>query len=119
MPREFSIEGQAGVIMDGFTNLASKVLLICNNQATISRIHSALETALANLFDIDQVGKLSEGLEPLREIRLAVVLPDLQLPDCNGLETPDRILNSESHDNIIQSAAATFGVVGDWMDEKS
>jgi heme oxygenase (biliverdin-IX-beta and delta-forming) len=37
---------------------------------------------------------------------------------CHALEAY-AVANSESHDSIIQSAAATFGVFGDWLEEKS
>jgi len=37
---------------------------------------------------------------------------------CHALEAYG-MANSESHDSIIQSAANTFGVFGDWLEEKS
>jgi diguanylate cyclase (GGDEF)-like protein/PAS domain S-box-containing protein len=78
--------------MERTTASVSKVLLICDGSATVSRIFSALDTTSGNSFDIDQVSKLSEGLDRLRETEHAAVLLDLHLPDSDGLVTLDRIL---------------------------
>lgn len=37
---------------------------------------------------------------------------------CRALEAY-AVANSESHDSIVQTAAATFSVFGDWLEEKS
>src|SRR6202048_4786508 len=69
----------------------TKILLVENDQSAADSIRAALATTPDNLFDIEWVRRLSEGLDRLRTKGIAAVLLDLALPDSQGIETFDKL----------------------------
>jgi diguanylate cyclase (GGDEF)-like protein len=67
------------------------VLLIEPEEATAARIRGFLEGAEEGLFRVDQVARLSAGLEKLSHGGVDVILLDLELPDSQGLVTFERM----------------------------
>jgi len=64
-----------------------KVLLVEDNPGDARLIQLMIEDSGADLFVIEQVERLEEGLRRLAEGGIGLVLLDLSLPDSHGLET--------------------------------
>ena len=64
-----------------------KVLLIEDNPGDARLIQIMLEDAADDLFQIEQVERLSAAFERLAAGGIGVVLSDLSLPDSHGLDT--------------------------------
>ncbi len=70
-----------------------RVLLVEDNLADVDLIQDALEEADLRpspgslSFHLDQVGRLRDGVQRLRDGQVDVVLLDLSLPDSQGIET--------------------------------
>jgi signal transduction histidine kinase len=64
-----------------------KVLLIEDNPGDAQLIQELLSDVNRASFQIEVAGRLSDGLETLSKRTFDVVLLDLSLPDCSGLET--------------------------------
>ena len=76
-------------------------------------IREALTGSKSDLYDVEWVGTLSDGLERLTRNRTSVVLLDLQLPDCPGIEgleellraapaTPILVVGADEHEEIAR-----------------
>jgi diguanylate cyclase (GGDEF)-like protein/PAS domain S-box-containing protein len=70
-----------------------KILLIDNNPAVAHDIRSALAES-NGAFDVEWVRLLSEGLERLSKDGITAVLLELSLPDSQGMDTFDKLLNA-------------------------
>jgi len=66
---------------------STKVLLIEDNPGDTRLIQLMLHEAGGDLFELEQVERLSAGLERLSAGGIEVVLSDLSLPDSHGLDT--------------------------------
>jgi diguanylate cyclase (GGDEF)-like protein len=64
-----------------------RVLLIEDNPGDVRLIREMLAEGEGGLFDLDCVGRLSQGLEYLSSRAAGVVLLDLSLPDSYGFDT--------------------------------
>jgi diguanylate cyclase (GGDEF)-like protein/PAS domain S-box-containing protein len=71
--------------------LPPQILLIDNDPAAASQIRAALAGAGSGSFDVLWVRRLSEGAAQLRKKGIAAVLLELTLPDCQGIETFDKL----------------------------
>ncbi len=96
---ETEIEEKTRVLMD---KELIKVLLVEDD--AIDR--KLVERALANCsrpveFVIDPVGSISEAVEHLESKKYNIVLLDLMLPDSHGVETVQRIKETNSHIPIV------------------
>jgi diguanylate cyclase (GGDEF)-like protein/PAS domain S-box-containing protein len=69
-----------------------RVLHIGGSTADASRIREALTESRNDLYELEWVRTLSDGLERLTANRMSVVLLDLRLPDCTGVEGLERLL---------------------------
>ncbi len=68
-----------------------KALLVEDNPGDARLIQIMLEEAGDNLFEVEHVETLEEGLRRLAQGGIGIVLLDLSLPDSHGLETFARI----------------------------
>jgi diguanylate cyclase (GGDEF)-like protein/PAS domain S-box-containing protein len=68
-----------------------KILLIENDSAAADSIRAALAARDTTCFEVVWVRELSSGLARLTEKDIAVVLLALALPDCDGIETFDKL----------------------------
>jgi len=73
-----------------------RILLISDNAVAANSICAALSAADNHEFEVEWVHQLSEGNERLHEKGIDAVLLDLDLPDCNGIETFDKLFRSET-----------------------
>lgn len=69
-----------------------KILLIEDNPGDVRLIREMLAEAKNGPFDLECADRLSTGLERLAEGDINVVLLDLGLPDCQGLDTLSKVL---------------------------
>jgi len=74
--------------------LSPRILLIENDPAAADQIRAALGTTSDDMFEVEWVHQLSEGLERLSKKGIAAVLLDLSLPDSQGIETFDKLFAS-------------------------
>src|SRR5882724_9146184 len=79
----------------------TKVLLIEDNPGDTRLIRLMLLEAGGDLFELEQVDRLSAGLDRLRAGGIEVVLSDLSLPDSHGLATFARLHASAPEVPII------------------
>jgi diguanylate cyclase (GGDEF)-like protein/PAS domain S-box-containing protein len=70
----------------------NKILLIEGDATDARLIRGALADARGGPFEVEWVRKLSDGLERLRDGRIAAVFADLFLADSQGLETLDQLI---------------------------
>ena len=96
----------------------STVLLVCDNQATFETIRTALGVPGSGSFDLEQVNRLSDALDRLKESGVTAILLALSLPDSQGIETfqklfgdvaniPILILGDEENEALAQAAVET------------
>ena len=78
-----------------------RILLVEDNADDEFLLRRALAAIKTASFDLTQVGTLSEALARLRADHFDVVLLDLSLPDCKGLETVQRTLATTSKVPIV------------------
>jgi diguanylate cyclase (GGDEF)-like protein/PAS domain S-box-containing protein len=89
------------------------VLHIGGSTAGARVIREALTESTSTLYDIEWVGKLSDGLKRLTTSRVSAVLLDLQLPDCPGIAglkklllaapvTPILVIGADENDKIVR-----------------
>src|SRR5437879_3554408 len=78
-----------------------KVLLIEDNPGDARLIQLMLEEAGSQLFEIEHVGRLEQGLKRLAGGGIGVVLSDLSLPDSRGLGTFAQLHRLAPHVPII------------------
>src|SRR5690349_19457685 len=64
-----------------------KVLLIEDNPGDARLIELMLVEEAAQLFDLERVERLADGLNRLGAVKFGLVLVDLSLPDSQGLNT--------------------------------
>ena len=64
-----------------------KILLVEDNPGDARLLSEALAGAAGVSFELEQVDQLSAGVERLAQGGVDLVLLDLSLPDCVGLET--------------------------------
>ncbi|MBE0646733.1 MAG: response regulator [Bacteroidales bacterium] len=72
-----------------------KILLIEDNPGDARLIQEFLKNQPHRNFDILQAGTLAEGLEQLGSGQIDVVVADLGLPDSQGIETLEKILEKK------------------------
>lgn len=77
-----------------------RVLLVEDNPGDVRLILEQLRSLPAELFDLERVDRLQSALERLRKTGIDVVLLDLGLPDCSGLETFHR-MHSDAPDQPV------------------
>lgn len=82
-------------------SVRTKVLLIEDNPGDSRLIQLMLLEAGAELFELEQVDRLSAGLDRLSAGGIGVVLSDLSLPDSHGLNTFARLHASAPEVPII------------------
>src|ERR1043166_4798408 len=70
---------------------AVKVLLIEDSPVDSRLLQLLLSESTSSHFALTHVERLADGLKRLSEERFDVVLSDLTLPDCYGLETFQRL----------------------------
>jgi len=68
-----------------------RVLLITNNPADAKLIRESLEGAPGGSFEVEWVGRLSDGIDRLQRGQSTAVILDLSLPDSQGIEAFDRV----------------------------
>jgi len=69
----------------------SKVLLVCDDRSTSEKTCAALQTPTGGPFDLECVGRLSDGHDRLEQGGIAAVLLALNLPDSQGIETFNKL----------------------------
>jgi diguanylate cyclase (GGDEF)-like protein/PAS domain S-box-containing protein len=69
-----------------------RVLHIGGKTTDARRIRKALTESKSERYDVECVGKLSDGLARLTTNRTSVVLLDLQVPDCPGMNALEKVL---------------------------
>jgi diguanylate cyclase (GGDEF)-like protein/PAS domain S-box-containing protein len=69
-----------------------RVLHIGGNTTDARMIRAALTESTSGLYDLEWVGKLSDGLERLTTNPVCAVLLDLRLPDCPGIDGLEKVL---------------------------
>jgi diguanylate cyclase (GGDEF)-like protein/PAS domain S-box-containing protein len=98
------------MLYEGTHPMSQSVLLIDGKLADRTAILDALIDAHGATFTLERVGRLSEGLKRLsidrteRTIasgRIVAIIVDPFLPDSNGLETVDRLLQAAPHIPIL------------------
>lgn len=70
---------------------AAHVLAITNNPADVQVIQDALEGAPGGSFEVEWVGRLSDGIVLLQKRQSSVVILDLSLPDSRGIDSFNRV----------------------------
>jgi diguanylate cyclase (GGDEF)-like protein/PAS domain S-box-containing protein len=78
--------------MNGTTSSTRNILLISDDQATVSSISIALEASSQMLFSIERCHRLADGIDRLAKPGIAAILLDTDLPDSQGMETVERLL---------------------------
>lgn len=69
------------------TNNAIEIILIEDNKGDARLIEIYLHQLADKKFDITHASRLSEGFDLLRQKYFDIILLDLSLPDCSGLDT--------------------------------
>jgi PAS domain S-box-containing protein len=64
-----------------------KVLLIEDNPGDVRLIREMLAEARDIVFDLESANRLSAGMEQLAKAQVDLILLDLSLPDCQGIDT--------------------------------
>ena len=82
-----------------------RLLHVGGSEADARRIRDALADLKSGIFDIEWVDTLAGGLERLTNERVSAVLLDLQLPDCQGLDGLDAMLQAAATIPILVVAA--------------
>src|SRR5437867_13289716 len=72
---------------DQARNHRTRVLLIEDNPSDAWLIERMVTKAGGDLFEVEKVDRLAEGLKRLETQRIGLVLSDLSLPDSHGLRT--------------------------------
>src|ERR1700690_4151051 len=89
------------------------VLLIHDNAAKANRVKNSLLNAVDGLFIVEWVGRCADGVRRLRKNgakRIAAVFVNLFLPDCDGIQTFDRLfLASPEVPILVLSTSACEG----------
>jgi CheY-like chemotaxis protein len=78
-----------------------RVLLVEDNPADARLVREYLKEAQAGDFNVTKVKRMSEALESLAEGKFDVILLDLSLPDCSGLQTFELIVKPARRTPII------------------
>jgi diguanylate cyclase (GGDEF)-like protein/PAS domain S-box-containing protein len=73
------------------TDRPYRILLIDQDSADAEMVRAALGRRAEPRYSLESVGLLSAGIERLKEGQIDAVLLDLFLPDCQGLETFERL----------------------------
>src|SRR5580658_5292826 len=71
--------------------LPPRILLVENDLVAADEIRAALSMAGGDLFDVEWVCQLSDGLMRLNKGGIDAVLLELSLPDSHGIETFDKL----------------------------
>ena len=79
----------------------TRVLLIGNDASDVTAVCQALADGFDGAFAVEAVTRLSEGLERLRMNGIAVVLLDLNLPDCQGIASFEQFWRVAPHVPIL------------------
>lgn len=80
---------------------ATKVLLIEDNQGDARLVREMLTEAGDNTFKLEWCGRLTAGLQRLITGDISIVLLDLGLPDCQGLEGLKKIRRQARHLPVV------------------
>lgn len=83
-----------------------KVLHIEDDRGSADVVRAMLSTVPGGAFELERVDRLDKGLERLAKGDIDVVLLDLGLPDCHGLETFTRTRTISPQTAIIVCTAA-------------
>lgn len=83
-----------------------RVLLIEDNEHDVHLIRRMLRDSAVGAFDLEWSASLEEGVERLRRERYDVVLLDLNLPECDGPETLDHVLEATDDVPVIALTGA-------------
>lgn len=75
-------------------SMASRVLLVTDDDADATTLGAILDNSREGPFLIERVRRLSEALGMLRGGGIHVVIADLELPDCRGIETFDTLFSA-------------------------
>lgn len=78
-----------------------KILLIEDNPGDARLLKTQLSLISAAYYEIQHVESMSEAINALNNEKFDVVLTDLSLPDCDGMETVERILAVNSQMPVI------------------
>src|SRR3990172_7204351 len=78
-----------------------RILLVEDNPGDVRLLREGLTGRNGAPFELEVVDRLSAGLERLAKGRIDLVLLDLGLPDCRGLETLVRARAAASHLPLI------------------
>ena len=81
-----------GAFMNETSSSTRNILLISDDQATVSRVSSALEASRQMFFSIERCHRLADGIDRLAKPGIAAILLDTDLPDSQGMETVERLL---------------------------
>ncbi|MBI2950365.1 MAG: PAS domain S-box protein, partial [Verrucomicrobia bacterium] len=94
-PSELRIDGHA------MADERIKILLIEDVPKFARLLREMLQSAQGVKFDVDWVESLADGLERIRQAKADIVLLDLSLSDCKGLESFERVRALAPHLPII------------------
>ena len=78
-----------------------KVLLIEDNPGDVRLIREMFAEAKHPVFNVESVDRLTDGLERVSESQFDVILLDLSLPDCSGLDTFVTLHGASEHLPIV------------------
>ena len=79
----------------------ANVLLIGGSEEVGAGVRAALIRIGPGTFALESVERLSAGIERLMSVGIDAVLVSLNLPDCQGIETLDRLLRAAPHVPIL------------------
>lgn len=85
-----------------------KILYVEDDADDVELVKEFLEEKESNKFDIIHVDELSKGLQLLANNGIDIVLLDLSLPDCIGLETFRRLRSKAPQIPIIVLTGTTL-----------
>jgi CheY-like chemotaxis protein len=78
-----------------------RVLLIEDNPADARLVREYLNEAQSAEFHVTKVKRMSEALERLGDVKFDVIILDLSLPDCSGLQTFELVAKPAGSTPII------------------
>ena len=79
----------------------ANILLIGGSAEVRLRVRAALTKIGQGAFALESASRLSDGIERLTSVGVDAVLVSLTLPDCQGIETLNRLLLAAPHVPIL------------------
>src|SRR3981081_3211241 len=76
-------------------------ILLIGNDAVGDQVLAALAEPYCGSFSVERVSRLSDGLEFLCKKEVSAVLLELSLPDCEGIDTFDKLFTAAAHTPIL------------------